>query len=437
MSGPERILLVGRMKNLTDQVMCAVPTQVSLFQELFRQMLRLTRATKLRRTAVRRLALLVTGLVAARSSSLGKMAQELMDLQVTGATQVESLERRLRRTLADARLTAERCYEPVVQAVIDWEEVRASGQAVDVIVDESARGEAVHLFRVSLAYRGGAVPLAWAIWEQNALLADDAYWSRVDGVLDRVARILPADLAVTVLADRAYDIPPFIDRCAARGWHWIIRGKAESDLRFRDRFGREVDLAGLLAYRLPAPNRRWKIRGQLFKKAGWREVSVVGVWAAGYDEPLVVFTDLPPRWDVIAHYRRRFWFEPGMRNDKSHGWQWEASQALTLAHQQVLLVGMAWATVLTLCLGVGAAQERGADLLRRLGQRPPRAHRPRCPRHARHSLFTLGLQRIRQLLYHALRAVITWALPDIRAPSWNDQWLALQIQHSLAQTVRP
>ena len=49
---------------------------------------------------------------------------------------------------------------------------------------------------------------------------------------------------------------------------WIIRGKAESDLRFRDRFGTEVDLAGLLAYHLPAPNRRWKIRGQLFKKSG-------------------------------------------------------------------------------------------------------------------------------------------------------------------------
>src|SRR5262249_7188305 len=134
------------MNSLTDRGMGAVPTQVPLFQELFRQMGQLTRPTRLRRTAVRRLALLVTGLVAAQSSSLSKMAQEVLDLQVTGATQVESVERRLRRTLADDRLSAERCYEPIVQAVIDWEEVRACGQAVDVIVDESARGEAVHLF---------------------------------------------------------------------------------------------------------------------------------------------------------------------------------------------------------------------------------------------------------------------------------------------------
>lgn len=414
-----------------------MPTQVPLFQELFRQMLRLTRATKLRRTAVRRLALLVTGIVAARSSSLGKVAQEVLDLQLTRATQVESIERRLRRTLADARLTAERCYEMVVREVIDWDEVRARGQAVDLIVDESARNDAVHLFRVSLAYRGGAVPLAWAIWEQNELLADAAYWAQVDAVLDRVAQLLPADLAVTVLADRAYDIPPFIDRCTGRGWHWLIRGKAESDLRFRDRFGTDVDLAGLLDYRLPTPNHRWKIRGQLFKKAGWRDVSIVGVWATGYDEPLVVFTDRPPRWEVVAHYRRRFWFEPGVRNDKSHGWQWEESQVLTLEHQQVLLVGLAWATVLTLCLGVQVAQERTADLLRRLGQRRSRTPRTRRPRHARHSLFTLGLQRIRQVLYHARTAVITWLLPDLQAPSWNDQWLALQIQSCLAQTVRP
>src|SRR5580700_8691606 len=103
------------MKSLTDRGMCAMPTQVPLFQELVRQMVLLTQATKLRRTAVRRLALLVTGIVAARSNSLGKIAQEVLDLQLTGATQVESVERRLRRTLADTRLTAERCYEPVVQ----------------------------------------------------------------------------------------------------------------------------------------------------------------------------------------------------------------------------------------------------------------------------------------------------------------------------------
>jgi hypothetical protein len=414
-----------------------VPTQVPLFQELFRQMVRLTRAPHLRRTAVRRLVLLVTGIVAARSSSLGKVAQELLDLQVTRANHVESIERRLRRTLADERLTAERCYEPIVHTAIDWQEVRANGQGVDLIVDESTRGEAVHLFRVSLAYRGGAVALAWTIWEQQACLADDAYWAHVDGVLHRVAQILPADLAVTVLADRAYDIPPFIDRCHARGWHWIIRVKAESDLRFRDRFGTEVDLAGLLDFHLPTPNRRWKIRGRMFKKAGWREVSLVGVWATGYDEPLVVVTDRPPHWEVIAQYRRRFWFEPGMRNEKSHGWQWEQSQVLTLAHQEVLLVAMAWATVLTLCLGVGAAQEQCADLRRRLVKRSPAPSRTRRPRHARHSLFTLGLQRIRQILYHARAVLVTWALPDIGAPSWNDQWLALQIQHSLCQTVRP
>jgi hypothetical protein len=425
------------MKSRTDRGMYAMPTHVPLFQELFRKMVLLTRTTQLRRTAVRRLALLVTGIVAARSSSTGKMAQELLDLHLTGASQVESIERRLRRTLADTRLTAERCYEPIVREVIDWDEVGARGQTVDIIVDESAREEAVHLFRVSLAYRGGAVPLAWAIWEQNVPLADAVYWTHVDGVLARVAQVLPTDLAVTVLADRAYDIPPFIDRCAARGWHWLIRVKAQSDLCFRDRFGAEVDLAGLLADRLPTPNRRWKIRGQVFKKAGWREVSVVGVWAAGYDEPLVVLTDQSPRWDVIAHYRRRFWFEPGVRNDKSHGWQWEESQVLTLAHQQVLLVAMAWATVLTLCLGVRAAQERTEDLHRRLRQGRTRTRRLRRPRHARQSLFTLGLQRIRQMLYHALRTIITWALPDIRAPSWNDQWLALQIQYSLSQTVRP
>jgi hypothetical protein len=414
-----------------------MPAHVPLYQETFQTMLALTRQAKVRTTSVCRLALLVTGMIAAQSCVLSRIAAELLALDLTEATLGESIQRRLRRTLSDAQLTAATCYEPILRHVIDWAEVARVGQSVLLIVDESTREDTVHLFRMSLAYWGGALPLAWASWEQNVPQPDHAYWTQVDAVLNRVAALVPAHLEVMVLADRAFDIPPFIDRVAERGWHWLVRAKAESDLRFRDAFGQEADLAGLVRYHLPGPNHRWKIRGQVFKKAGWREASVVAIWAPGYAEPLVVLSDLPPRWDLLAHYRRRFWIEPGFRNDKSHGWQWEASQVPTLARQQTLLLAFAWASLLTLCLGVAAAQDRLAAVEADRQAPHPETHGPRRPQHARASIFTLGLQRARALLYQTLRCALTWHLPDIHAPSWTDCWFGCQFKRFLFQTVRP
>jgi len=38
-----------------------------------------------------------------------------------------------------------------------------------------------------------------------------------------------------VQADRAYDTPRFIALVATQGWHWEIRCKLRSQLRYQDR----------------------------------------------------------------------------------------------------------------------------------------------------------------------------------------------------------
>src|SRR5687768_16109228 len=249
----------------------------------------------IRVTTVRRLALLVTGLVAAKSSVVSQMAAGLWEVGVSLA-QVASIARRLRRTLHDRRVTAATCYEPAVRTLIDWDGLRRRGQPAILALDESSQDERVHLLRVSLTYWGTAVPLAWEIWPQNAPLSEGEYWRRIDAVLDRVAALLPAGLAVIVTADRAFDVPPFIDRVMARGWHWVIRLKAAGATRFLDWQGREHELKAVIHQHVAAPGQRWKARGQLFKGAGWRAASLVAVWAPGAKERLVVITDLPPRW---------------------------------------------------------------------------------------------------------------------------------------------
>ena len=105
-----------------------------------------------------------------------------------------------------------------------------------------------------------------------------------------------------------------------------------------------------------------------------------------------------------------------------------------VAQHARLLLAMAWASLLMLALGVTEAQRR----LARLGQRRPRGRRPGRPRHARHSLFTLGLRAVGLWLYGVARRPLPWHLPDLDAPSWFDRWHQAQaLRLIFGQTVRP
>ena len=407
-----------------------MPVHVPLYQEAFERLFASTRRVRLRKTAVRRLALLVTGMVAARSCVVAQIALELFDLGLTRACDPEHIERRVRRTLRDLRLTARDCYVPMLRTVLDWTSLLRAQRVVLLSVDDSSQAEHVHLLRIGLQYWGGTLPLAWAHWQQNVALPEGVYWAQFAQLLAQVALVVPPEAEVVILADRAFDVPTFIDHVTALGWHYVVRAKANGTLVFRDQRQREQPLRDLVRQRLHAVGSRWKSRGFAFKDAGWRPVSVVGTWASGQEQKLVVLTDLPAHWKVLRWYRRRFWIEAGFRQDKRKGWQWESSQVRTLAYQERLLLAMAWASLLVLSVGVEQARAK-------LAHRAAHPRRVRA-RHPRYSIFGLGLRAIRDWL--STRAVhpLPASLPDLDASSWDQQWVQLQRhQFIFGQTVRP
>ena len=151
-----------------------------------------------------RLALLVTGLIAAQSAVLAQIARHLFALDLTAARETASIARRLRRTLNDAALTSA-CHLPAVRAALPPCLTR---RPLLVALDESTDTDRVHLLRAAMPYWGNAVPLAWALWEQNVPLPAGDYWQQVDRVLGQVAAVVPASHRVCVLADRAYGVAP-------------------------------------------------------------------------------------------------------------------------------------------------------------------------------------------------------------------------------------
>jgi hypothetical protein len=367
-------------------------------------------------SSVERLGLLVTGIIGSESVSPARIARALKTLGLSEASR-ESIERRVRRIENDPEITDVLCFHPLAYHYLRF----GRPTELRLAIDPTTQDDRVVLLTVSVQYRGRALPLVWAAWPANHPLVGARFWARVATLLDRVADLLPARVPVVWLADRAFGTPQFTDLVVARGWDYVVRVQGQT--HYRDGRGREGRIRSLVERR----RQRRKLRGQVFKKRGWRDAAVVVYWGKHHATPLCLVTSVRASWEVIALYRQRYAIEAFFRDCKSAGWEWEQNQVTCLAHTQRLLVGLALATWLT----VGVGTQVAAELLAR-----PATPRRTRPEHAKYSLFTLGLMRLREWWTGLCHTRLRWALYDWSAPNWSTQ---LRQQHARAfvfQSVR-
>ncbi|WP_240614538.1 transposase [Herpetosiphon llansteffanensis] len=259
-----------------------------------------------------------------------------------------------------------------------------------VIIDETTHTDQWTLLTAALWYHGRAIPLAWVLHPGNTRRAT-AFWTDTATLLDRVRQIIPATTPVIVVADRAFGCPVFTDQVTAHGWSWVVRVQGHTRMLLRGHT--EVPIRTLVGR-----GQRVVRRGQAFKKAGWRTVTVVATWAAAAPEPLLLVSNLTAIGAIAHAYGRRYAIEALFRDWKTAGWQWEASHTRSQTTQEALVLGMAIATVLLLLLGTAEAQ----GVLAARGPTPT----PRRPWAARESLFRLGR-------YGVLRWLWTGAMPSV------------------------
>lgn len=380
-------------------------SEAPLYQELSRWIQ--GSLPQVRRTTQKRLVWLVAGILLAQSIVLSKIALAQASRggdSFNGA----SHERRLRRIENDPRVNWRDTYAPMVRRLLHWK----PSHPVYLLIDESGHTDQFRLLVAAVWYRGRAIPLAW-VQRPFALDGPVTYWELVRTLLDQVAWLMPAHVAVIVLADRAFGNPAFTDLVEANGWSWVVRLQYQTC--YRDRQGRRWNLRQLGLQ----PGQRWKGRGEIFRKGGWRSASVVGYWDRAHREPLWVASNQPQRWPLIQWYLRRGAIECLFRDWKSAGWQWEASQVRGTAHRECVVLGMAWATLVTLCAGQQVAEEILAT---------PPASRRTCLYLGQRSLFTWGRARLAAGWSSAARSVAPWRLGDFDAPDWHTQMSQLSIQ---------
>jgi hypothetical protein len=354
--------------------------------------------TNLPLRAQRRLVFLVTGILLAGTLVLRRIATTHAQV-AADARPAASHERRLRRLLRDEHLCWATTYARVVRRVVR----KPRSGPLRVLIDESGHSDVSRFLLAALWYRGRALPLAWVLWPAN-LPREQAFWHDAATLLDAVASLLPADTAVLVIADRAFGTPAFTDLVAKKGWDWLVRVQGQTKLRRPN--GEEQSLKSLLS----EPGRRWSGCVQVFKKQGWREASVAAYWRVGCKEPLLVVSSQQRGLELVREYRRRSAIEAMFRDWKSSGWQYERSQVREIEAHERLLVGLALATLLTLCMGEQQAE--------RLLEKPAQAGKRR-PWSARDSLFQLGRNELWARLWSGSTAPFRWELSKADADNWS------------------
>lgn len=228
------------------------------------------------------------------------------------ATFAQSTVRRFTRWLANERIAVHALYGPLIQqALAEW-----GAHRVYLALDTSMLWNTYCLVRISIVYRGRAVPLVWSILEHSSSsVAYDVY----KALLDDVTELLPLGCPVVFTADRGFADTHLMAHLARLGWHWRIRIKGSfwvyRDGKRRCKVNRIPLSAGQALF--------W--RHVYLTKQRYGPVHLALGRPQGSQEYWFVVSDEPTEAKTFEEYGMRFDIEENFLDDKSNGFQLESS----------------------------------------------------------------------------------------------------------------
>jgi hypothetical protein len=225
----------------------------------------------------------------------------------------QSTVRRFSRWFHNERIQINKLYAPIIQtSLASWQ-----GVTIYLALDTSMLWDEFCHIRISVIYRGRAVPLVWkTIKHDSSTVALEAYRD----LLLQATKLLPLDTRVVFLADRGFadtELMKYLSQTLH--WHWRIRIKASF-------------------YVHRSNQRRIKISSIKLKRGAglfWHNVyitekqfGVVHVALAkphGTKESWFIVSDEPTDLSTFDEYGLRFDIEENFLDDKSGAFQLEAS----------------------------------------------------------------------------------------------------------------
>ena len=180
-------------------------------------------------------------------------------------------------------LVVERCFADL----LGWVLARWAGTRWALALDATSLGQRFTVLVVSVVYRGCAVPVAWVVLPMLEKEAWRPHWLRL---LRQVRRAVPSHWTGVVLADRGLYAKWLLRRIRRLKWHPLLRVNKggtfcpDGETQYRS-----------LASFAPQRGTQWSGTGVAFKTPKARlRCTLLAWWEAGYDDPWLVLTDLPP-----------------------------------------------------------------------------------------------------------------------------------------------
>jgi Transposase DDE domain len=283
----------------------------------------------------------------------------------------------------------EACFADLLRAVLrEWEGKKELALAMDAMT----LGERFTVLSISVVYRGCGMTIAWKIIKAGQEGAWRPHW---EGLLAALEGVVPPDWKVIVMADRGLYAAWLYQAIQRLGWHPMLR--VNEDLSFRATGEENFSPMG---QRVKRRGRGWKGKGEWSEHGEQMSGTVLMCWEKGYEEKLVVVTDLDEKEANAAWYQMRFWIEDEYKDHKSGGWGWEQTKMTDPKRAERQWLARAVAMQIAVLLGgleEATEQERKRRVAKRASgkRRVGRPPKPVCrPRAREQSVLMAGQQTI-------------------------------------------
>lgn len=266
-----------------------------------------------------------------------------------------STQRRFSRWLHNKRIEVNSLYAPLIyQAISGWE-----AGPLYLALDTSMLWNRYCLIRISVVYRGRAVPLVWSVIEHaSSTVSFETYRPLLDQAWEILTECACYD--VVFLADRGFADTELMNYLSKNlGWHWRIRIK--KSFKVRRKGHRACNIRAIF----PPAGHAHFLKNVLLTDACFGPISLAIARHSSTGEEWIVASDEPTAIETFDEYGLRFDIEENFLDDKSNGFQLESSQIRSAEALERLCLVLAMATLYLVSQGteiVAAGKRRLVDI---------------------------------------------------------------------------
>lgn len=259
------------------------------------------------------LAFCVQGVVLAGTAVMQRVAEAVWEYS-DKSTKMESHEKRLQRFVDNERIDVECCWDQFLAQVLPhWK-----GKNVTLVLDLTPYNEQASIVYIGMLVHSRILPLAWREMPQKETW-EQGQWDLLRPLFGCLGDLLK-DSSCTLLADRGLSCLPLIRLCEQVGWHYVLRIKQGE--WFRKKWGHVYRDWQQCQHSITQPGQSWY--GEVLL---WQEhqfpTNLSICWAAKYEEPWILVSDLPASHARVTTYGKRMKVEATFQDCKSRGWEIE------------------------------------------------------------------------------------------------------------------